>query len=195
MTVLEDRTEMAEITNEQALDEMFEALEREPFLEGYKIEIVEGAVYMTPQRANHWDIIAGIYDQLRTKYPRRRVLSDVRIDYPGDLNGFCSDVTLVAEDAKRTERGGFFCEDVEFVAEVISRGTGQNDYGPKKTAYAEAEVDVYLVIDPYQGKCHVYTQPKNSAYRIETTVEFGEEIDLTHTLLGLSLTTDDFSRD
>ncbi|MFF1712912.1 hypothetical protein [Streptomyces sp. NPDC058268] len=56
MTVLEDRTQMAEITNEQALDQMFEALEREPFLEGYKIEIVEGAVYMTPPRTNHWDI-------------------------------------------------------------------------------------------------------------------------------------------
>lgn len=186
---------MAEFTNEQALDKMFEALEREPFLEGYKIEIVEGAVHMTPQRANHWDVIAGIYDQMRTKYPRQRLLSDVRVDYPGDLNGFCSDLALVADGAKRTERGGFLCEDVEFVTEVVSRGTGQNDYGPKKTAYAAAEVAVYLIVDPYQGKCHAYTQPKNSKYRIETTVDFGAEIDLTHTVVGLTLTTDDFARD
>ncbi|RII11716.1 hypothetical protein DSC45_27785 [Streptomyces sp. YIM 130001] len=36
---------MAEIADRQALDTMFEALEDEPFLEGYKIEIVEGAVH------------------------------------------------------------------------------------------------------------------------------------------------------
>ena len=186
---------MAEITNEQALDKMFEALEREPFLEGYKIEIVEGAVYMTPQRANHWDITAGIYDQLRTKYPRQRVLSDVRIDYPGNLNGLCSDVALLAEKAERTKQGGFQCEDVEFVAEVISRSTGHNDYGPKKAAYATADVAVYLIVDPYQGKCHAYTQPKDGDYHVETTVDFGAEVDLTSTFLGLALDTSDFSRD
>ncbi|WP_229909540.1 Uma2 family endonuclease [Streptomyces flavofungini] len=195
MTVLEDRTEMAEITNEQVLDAMFEALEREPFLEGYKIEIVEGAVYMPPQRANHWDIIAGIYDQLRTKYPRRRLLSDVRIDYPGDLNAFCSDLALVAEGAKGTKQGGFLCEDVEFVAEVITRGTAQNDYGTKKAAYATAEVAAYLIVDPYQGKAHVYTQPKGGDYVTETVVAFGGDVDLTATPLGITLNTTDFSRD
>lgn len=46
-------------------------------------------------------------------------------------------------------------QDVAFVAEVISRGTGHNDYGPKKRAYAEAEVAVLLIADPYQGKVHV----------------------------------------
>lgn len=186
---------MAKTTNEQALDKMFEALEREPFLEGFKIEIVEGAVYKTPQRANHWDIILGIVEQLRTKYPRQRLLSDVRIDYPGDLNGFCSDVALVAEGAERTEQGGFLYEDVEFVAEVISRGTAQNDYGPKKTAYATAEVPLYVIVDPYQGKVHVYTQPKDGEYVTETVVAFGADVDLTATPLGLTLNTTAFSRD
>ncbi|MEU1018718.1 Uma2 family endonuclease [Streptomyces sp. NPDC005900] len=194
MTLVDDRIKMAD-NNTARLDEMFEALERGPFLEGYKIDIIEGAVHMTPQRANHWDIIAGIYDQLRTKYPRRRTLSDVRIDYPGELNAFCSDVALVAEGAERTKRGGFLCGDVEFVAEVISRGTGPNDYGPKKAGYATAGVAVYLVVDPYQGKCHAYTRPKDGDYHVTTTVDFGQEIDLTHTFLGLAFDTSDFSRE
>ncbi|MGW0536003.1 Uma2 family endonuclease [Streptomyces sp. NPDC003032] len=194
MTLVDDRIKMAD-DNTKRLDEMFETLERGPFLEGYKIDIIEGIVYMTPQRANHWDIILGILEQLRPKYPRRRLLSDVRIDYPGELNAFCSDVALVAEKAERTKQGGFLCEDIEFVAEVISRGTGPNDYGPKKTGYATAEVAVYLIVDPYQGKCHAYTQPKDGDYRVETTVDFGEVIDLTHTFLGLTLDSSDFSRD
>lgn len=194
MTVLEDRIEMAEESGELTLDDLFESLERTT-PEGYKVDIVEGAIFMSPQRDTHWEIIANIYDQLRTKYPRRRVKSDVRIDYPGHLNGFCSDVTLVTDGAERTPNGLWQCKDVEFVAEVISKGTGHNDYGPKKTAYATAEVPVYLIADPYQGKCHLYSQPKGGEYLSELTVAFGADVDMTTTPLGLTLKTDEFPRD
>ncbi|MFD8304311.1 Uma2 family endonuclease [Streptomyces sp. NPDC059690] len=194
MTVLEDRIEMADDSGELTLDQLFESLERTT-PEGYKVEIVEGGIFMTPQRDTHWEIIADIYEQLRTKYPRRRVKSDVRIDYPGHLNGFATDVTLVSEDAEKDEKGLWSHQDVEFVAEVISRGTAHNDYGPKKTAYAVAEVPVYLIADPYQGKCHLFTQPKDGDYVTETTVGFGGDVDLTVTDLGLTLKTDEFPRD
>ncbi|WP_141205593.1 Uma2 family endonuclease [Streptomyces griseorubiginosus] len=195
MTVLEDRTAMAESDNTSTLDEMFERLETMPVPEGYKVEIVEGTVYMSPQRDTHWEIILDIVEQLRTKYPRKRVKSDVRIDYPGHLNGFPTDVPVVAEGAVKTEGGHWAYEDVEFVAEVISKGTAANDYGPKKTAYATAEVPVYVIADPYQGRCHIYTDPKGSDYEVETKVAFGKDVDLTATPVGLTLRTDEFPRD
>lgn len=192
MTVLVDRIEMAEENDERTLDDLFESLERMPAPEGYKVEIVEGAIYMSPQRDTHWEIILDIVEQLRTKYPRQRVKSDVRIDYPGHLNGFATDVTVVAEDAEKNDKGLWLYQDVEFVAEVISRSTGANDYGPKKTAYATAEVPVYLIADPYQRKCHLYTQAKDGEYLTELTVAFGTEVDMTSTPLGLTLRTDEF---
>ena len=195
MTVLEDRIAMAESDNTSTLDEMFERLETMPVPEGYKVEIVEGTVYMSPQRDTHWEIIADIYEQLRTKYPRKRVKSDVRIDYPGHLNGFATDVTVVAEGATKSEDGHWSYEDVEFVAEVISKGTAANDYGPKKTAYATAEVPVYVIADPYQGRCHIYTAPKGGDYEVETKVAFGKDVDLTGTVVDLVLKTDEFPRD
>lgn len=195
MTVLEDRIAMAESDNTSTLDEMFERLETMPVPEGYKVEIVEGTVYMSPQRDTHWEIILDIVEQLRTKYPRKRVKSDVRIDYPGNLNGFATDVTVMAEGAAKTDEGRWRYEDVEFVAEVISKGTAQNDYGPKKTAYATAEVPVYLIADPYQGKCHLYADPKGDEYTTEMTVTFGTDVDLTRTHLGLTLKTEEFPRD
>ncbi|MDC2959749.1 Uma2 family endonuclease [Streptomyces gilvifuscus] len=194
MTVLEDRIEMADHSGELTLDKLFESLERTT-PEGYKVEIVEGAIFMTPQRDTHWEITLDIVEQLRTKYPRRRVKSDVRIDYPGHLNGFATDVTLVSQDAEKDEKGLWSHQDVEFVAEVISKGTAHNDYGPKKTAYAVAEVPVYLIADPYQGKCHLFTQPKDGDYVTETTVGFGGDVDLTVTDVGLTLRTDEFPRD
>ncbi|WP_329228799.1 Uma2 family endonuclease [Streptomyces canus] len=195
MTVLEDRIAMAESDDTSWLDEMFERLEKLPVPEGYKVEIVEGAIYMSPQRDTHWEIILDIVEQLRTKYPRKRVKSDVRVDYPGHLNGFASDVTLVAEGAEKDSKGLWQSKDTEFVAEVISKGTAANDYGPKKIAYALAEVLVYLVADPYQGKCHLYTQPKDGEYLTELSVAFGADVDMTTTSLELTLKTDEFPRD
>ncbi|MFG2969277.1 MULTISPECIES: Uma2 family endonuclease [unclassified Streptomyces] len=195
MTVLEDRIAMAESDDEITLDEMFERIEKMPAPEGYKVEIVEGTVFMSPQRDTHWEIIADIFEQLRTKYPRKRVKSDVRIDYPGHLNGFATDVTLVAEGAAKTEKGLWLHQDVEFVAEVISKGTAANDYGAKKTAYAKAEVPVYLIADPYQRRCHVFTHPKGDDYATETRVDFGTDVDLTGTVVDLVLKTDEFPAD
>lgn len=186
---------MAESDDRVWLDEMFERLEKMPVPEGYKVEIVEGAIFMSPQRDTHWEIILDIVEQLRTKYPRRRVKSDVRVDYPGHLNGFASDVTLVKEDAEKDPRGLWNCEDVEFVAEVISKGTAHNDYEPKKTAYAVAEVPVYLIVDPYQRKCHLYTLPKDGEYIARLSISFGSDLDMTTTPLGLTLKTDEFPRD
>ncbi|MEV7032630.1 Uma2 family endonuclease [Streptomyces sp. NPDC093272] len=195
MTVLDDRIAMAESDDEITLDELFERIEKMPAPEGYKVEIVEGTVVMTPQRDTHWEIILDIVEQLRTTYPRKRVKSDVRVDYPGHLNGFASDVTVVAEEAARNAKGLWRHEDVEFVVEVISRGTAANDYGLKKAAYAQAEVPVYLIADPYQRRCHVYTNPKGDDYATETKVGFGDEVDLTATAVGLTLTTDEFPVD
>ncbi|GAA2270717.1 hypothetical protein GCM10010145_01470 [Streptomyces ruber] len=195
MTVLEDRITMAESDNTSELDEMFERLEKMPVPEGYKVEIVEGTVFMSPQRGTHWHIILDIVEQLRTKYPRKRLLSDVRIDYPGHLNGFATDITLVTEGADTTDSGHWRHEDVEFVAEVISKGTAANDYGPKKAAYATAEVPVLLIADPYQRRCHLYIHPKDGDYATETIVTFGDDVDLTGTVVGLTLKTDEFPRD
>lgn len=190
MTVLEDRIEMAESGDELTLDMMFEWLEKMPIPEGYKTEIVGGHIFMAPQRDTRWEII----EQLRVKYPRKRVKSDVRIDYPGYLNGFASDVTLMTEGATRNGKGRWRCEDVEFIVEVISKKTAGNDYGPKKDTYAAAGVPVYLIVDPYTGEWHLHTLPKDGKYHGNARFDFGIEIDLTRTVVGLVLKTDEFPR-
>ncbi|MDN3266213.1 Uma2 family endonuclease [Streptomyces sp. MA15] len=194
MTVLEDGIEMAESGDELTLDMMFEWLEKTPVPEGYKAEIVGGHIFMTPQRDTHGDIVADLYDQLRAKYPRKRLKSGVRIDHPGHLNGFASDVTLLAEGATRNSKGRWRCEDVVFIAEVISQRTADNDYGPKKDAYAAAGVPVYLIVDPYTGEWHLHTLPKDGKYHGSVCFGFGTEIDLTGTVVGLVLGTGGFPR-
>ncbi|MFJ3232325.1 Uma2 family endonuclease [Streptomyces sp. NPDC086787] len=195
MTVLEDRIEMAD-ADTMGLDEWFERLERMPVPEGFRVEIVGGNVYMTPQRNTHWQIIRRILRALENRFGEDAILcSDVRIDFPGHKNGFCPDVVKLSDSAEEDDRGRWRYQDVEFAAEVISAGTAPNDYGPKKTAYAVAEIPVYIVVDPYQGRCYVYTDPKDSDYATMTRVEFGTDIDLTGTVVDLVLKTDKFPRD
>ncbi|MEU6218381.1 Uma2 family endonuclease [Streptomyces sp. NPDC047022] len=195
MTVLEDRIEMAD-ANTARLDEWFERIERMPVPEGFRVEIVGGNVHMTPQRDTHWEIIRRIVRALEDRFGMSvRVFSDVRIDFPGHENGFCPDVAKLSDSAKKDDRGRWRYEDVEFVAEVISEGTAANDYGPKKRAYAEAEVALYVVADPYQGRCHIFRHPKAGDYITETTVPFGEDLDLTDTVADLIIKTDGFPRD
>ncbi|MFF1479879.1 Uma2 family endonuclease [Streptomyces sp. NPDC058301] len=194
MTVVEtDRIEMAEIDNEPTLDAMFEWLEEMP-IPGCKTEIVGGHIFMTPQRQVHFEIIQGLIEQLRTKYPLKRMASDVRIDFPGYLNGFACDVAAMKDGAVRDDKGHWRYEDIEFVAEVISKGTASNDYGPKKTAFAAAGVPAYLIVDPYTGKWHLHTLPKEDEYHCTLSLGFGDSIDLTQTPVGLTLTTGEFPR-
>ncbi|QKW07215.1 Uma2 family endonuclease [Streptomyces sp. NA04227] len=196
MTVVaNDRIEMADSGEELTLDRMFEVLETMPVPEGTKAEIVGGNIFMSPQRDTHWEIIADVYEQLRAKYPRNRLKSDVRVDYPGFLNGFASDITVLAEGATKTAQGRWRHQDVVCVVEVISKGTAHNDYDPKKTAYALAGIPVYLIADPYQGRCHVHTSPKGDDYATETRATFGQDLDLRDTEIGLVLHTGDFPRD
>ncbi|GHD91438.1 Uma2 family endonuclease [Streptomyces naganishii] len=195
MTVLEDRIEMADADSE-SLDEWFERLKRMPVPEGFRVEIVGGSVFMTPQRDTHWQIIRMFLWAIEDRFGRKaKVFSDVRIDFPGHQNGFCPDVALLRDSAKKDDKGHWRFEDVQFVAEVISEATAANDYGPKRIAYAEAGVPVYVIADPYQGRCHIYTDPEDGDYADPTKVDFGTDIDLTGTVVDLILKTDKFPRD
>ncbi|WP_267246455.1 Uma2 family endonuclease [Streptomyces sp. PR69] len=197
MTVVEaDRIEMANSSDELTLDTLFEWLEKMPVPEGYKTEIVGGHIFMSPQRDVHWNIIRRIVRALEDRFGMdAKIMSDVRIDFPGDLNGFAPDVVLLSDNAEKNAHGRWNYQDVQFVAEVISKNTALNDYGPKKAAYAEAKVPAYLIINPYTGKCVLHTTPKNGDYDTDARFTFGDEIDLTHTPAGLTLATDDFPRD
>ncbi|WP_372409959.1 Uma2 family endonuclease [Streptomyces luteireticuli] len=197
MTVeLTDRIDVADSGDDLSLDDMFDLLERMPVPEGYKVEIVRGAVYMSPQRRTHWKIIRSVMHQLEDRFGRdAEINSDVRIDFPGYMNGFCPDLAKIADGAVADHKDRFPPSDVELIVEVISRATAANDYGDKKQTYAEAGVPVYVIVDPYTARCHAFMSPKNDDYHSALTVDFGEPLDLTCTSLGLTISTDKFPRD
>jgi Uma2 family endonuclease len=202
VTVLTDwtgRAEMAEREAPSELDELFELVERMQVPEGFKVEIIEGVIHVSPQRPRHWDIIRRIVQAFEDAYGMDvPVMSDVRIDFPGKDhgNGLCPDVALptLTREVEELDNGGIRFEDVEFVAEVISKGTAGHDYMEKKRAYALGGVGVYLIVDPYTATCHLHTDPTDGKYQQEVSFDFGEEIDLRAHGLDVVLPTERFIR-
>ncbi|MER6308178.1 Uma2 family endonuclease [Streptomyces sp. NPDC001739] len=195
-TIATDGMEMAEPTeNQQRLDGLFARLEgASP--EGYKTEIIGGTIFMSPQRDAHWLTIRQLLRALEDRFGVDvLVLSDVRIDFPGKENGFCPDIAKFADGAKKNALGRWRYQDIELIAEVISQGTAVNDYGPKKAVYAEAGIPVYVIADPYLGRCRVFTHPQDGEYLRDLTLKYGEPVDLTHAFPGFSISTENFPRD
>lgn len=50
-------------------------------------------------------------------------------------------------------------------------------------------------LDPYTGTWHLHTLPKGDEYRSVLSLDFGTAIDLTDTVVGLTLETAAFPRD
>ncbi|MFD5315948.1 Uma2 family endonuclease [Streptomyces sp. NPDC127098] len=193
--VMTDRIQMAD-TDDMSLDKLFELLER-MVPEGFRAEIVGGGIFVSPQRDTHWEIIRRFIWALEDRFGRKsvKVKTDMRIDFPGYKNAFCPDVVKLSADAEKDEHGHWRYKDVEFVAEVISRATAQNDYGKKREVYASAGVPVHVIADPYTRKCLVSTEPEGDRYREEVTVKFGDPIDLTGTVVDMVVPTHDFPHD
>lgn len=196
MTVeMTDRIKMGD-AEASALDEEFALLERMTIPEGFKAEIVEGAVVVSPQRSTHWKIIESVLLQIKDRFGRRaRTESDVLLIMPGYRNGFAPDLLKLSDRAERDSTGRWTHQDAEFVLEVISRETADNDYGKKMRGYASAAIPVYVVADPYTGKCHAYGNPEGDGYENHLAVKFGEDLDLAPLGFDMRLATEDFPQD
>jgi Uma2 family endonuclease len=175
MTVLQDRPATAETDEDDmmGLDEMFEYIEdghNPP--PGFKVQIIEGAIVMSPQRDVHALVIIEILIAIREVLGRKaKLLFDVRLDVPGWRNGFAPDVMLIRNDAGKLPNGSYRYQDARLVVEVVSRSSRKDDYGHKLEAYALGEIPTYVVADPKLGTVEVHTLPRVIS---DGVAEYGE---------------------
>ena len=166
------------------LDAMFAAVEETGTPEGYRWQIVEGQVVMSPQLALDSHLIFCLVGSVEDFVGRRssRVLSDVRADFPGYLNGFAPDAMLVAEGAKPIvgdfEEEHYRYQDVQVVAEVVSKSSCRTDHGVKLTTYAEADIPVYVIVDPFKALITAFSEPLGGVYQMINTHHFGAKFTL-----------------
>ncbi|MEU9955917.1 Uma2 family endonuclease [Streptomyces sp. NPDC050982] len=155
--------------NGPSLDEVvWQAWEAMELPEGYRAEIIEGAIEVSP---------TGRYSHSQIVFLLKEALGDFLRD--GDFaarNGtnvihercvWVPDLFIIARDAERyvTDDGlGLTAAGVRVVFEVLSSGhrNQDRDHVRKRREYARAAIPVYVIIDDYdhQGTVTVLTEPR-----------------------------------
>ncbi|WP_051830342.1 MULTISPECIES: Uma2 family endonuclease [Streptomyces] len=181
---------MTAMTTESAWD----ALDGVNLPKGYRVEITDGRIIMTPQGENQWEVILSASPQIKKQLAGHgRILSDVMIDFPSTLFGYAPDLAVIAPGAEHNSRGRYEWHDVEAVLEVVSPSSQDKDYVTKVRVYAECGIPIYVVIDPAEAACTVHTAPsRRGAYREAERVPFGNDLFLPLGDRTLVLETDEF---
>ncbi|MGV9878199.1 Uma2 family endonuclease [Streptomyces sp. NPDC003006] len=163
---------------------------------GYRVEITEGKIIMTPQGEYRWKVVLEAAPQIKQQLaPHGDILSDVMIDFPSSQYGYAPDLAIIAPGAERNRRGRFEWHSLEAVLEVVSKSSRDNDFAKKFRLYAECGIPVYTVIDPEAGACTVHRRPtRTGVYEDETEVPFGEDLVLPPTGRKITVRTDGFPK-
>ncbi|MEI5006864.1 Uma2 family endonuclease [Streptomyces sp. PmtA] len=137
------------------IDRLHSQLSRlEGMFPGYRTEIVEGAIVMSPVEPHHAKTIRAVWNALEAQL--------------SDEWDFISDVTIPFDDANE------LCPNL--AVEVVSPGSVRNDYEIKDRAYARRGIPHYLVLDPYKAHCVTLWNPGPDGYLGRDTLPYGKTV-------------------
>ncbi|QFG19966.1 Uma2 family endonuclease [Actinomadura sp. WMMB 499] len=89
-----------------------------------------------------------------------------------------------------------WAHETELLVEVVSQRNYRSDYEGKRERYARSGAPQYLLVDPRDGLCVLYTEPikAEGAYREVSKTAFGEPIPGIFCMDGADLDTSEFLR-
>ncbi|MFJ8183377.1 Uma2 family endonuclease [Streptomyces sp. NPDC096105] len=150
---------------------------------GCRVELVEGIVTVTPlARVSHQVVAARVHRRLCAAGPAWGVHQWWPVAVPSRLGIYLPDITVVPEEQHHgAEEGCLPATEAALVVEIASRATARVDRTVKARAYAEAGVPLYLLLDglaPGGPRGTLHGAPEKGAYRVLSSVAFGEPVEL-----------------
>ncbi|MFG2999256.1 Uma2 family endonuclease [Streptomyces sp. NPDC048340] len=148
----------------------------EDMFPGYRMEIVEGAIVMSPLKPHHNATIWALWTALRAQLPDDwGFLSDVAVPFDGD-NEFCPDLAVIPQPEVAKNLSAYSPDLIELAVEVVSPSSVRNDYEVKDRAYARRGIPHYLIFDPYKAQCTTLWNPGPDGYRGRDVIPYGETV-------------------
>ncbi|MBW5484691.1 Uma2 family endonuclease [Streptomyces bambusae] len=179
-----------------AVDErMIEVFDEHPELFGhYKIELLRGnIVMMAGPDWVHNLIVLSVQDQIPGGRWHRVQTQDVAI--PGESSEPQPDLVVVEKGAFKGPGRLVPAPAVTLAVEVVSKSSVEADYVTKRSMYAAGQIPAYLIIDPFEARCLLLTEPKGKGeeadYDVELKTKFGAPLALD-VLGGFELNTSEF---
>ncbi|MFI5688518.1 Uma2 family endonuclease [Streptomyces sp. NPDC051636] len=161
--------------------------------EGFKAELIRGEIVMMagPDKV-HNRIVQSVQDQIPAHRWERLQTQDVA--FPGENSEPQPDLVVMESGADDSPGRLVPAPAVTMLVEVVSRTSVHRDYVEKRSIYAAGGVPVYLIIDPFDARCLVLTEPVGSGrsadYQSKRTRKFGDPVPLP--FVGIDLDTSTF---
>ncbi|MCD0448996.1 Uma2 family endonuclease [Actinocorallia sp. API 0066] len=147
--------------------------------EGLQAELIDGEIIVAPSGTPlHWLLIWALIKQFDGD-DRWQCVAEQTLAHPRHQDRPEPDFLLYPAPIPRSAyQAPLSAEQVPFVAEILSRRNADNDVIKKPRLYARFGIPLYLVVDPFTGKCTLHLSPGGSGYREQRTTAFGDPIDL-----------------
>ncbi|GLW50972.1 hypothetical protein Stsp02_66330 [Streptomyces sp. NBRC 14336] len=161
----------------------------EDMFPGYRMEIVEGNIVMSPLRPFHNQTIVRLWTQLEDQLgPEWGFISDVAVPFSEDFE-FCPDLAVIPAAEQKRNLTAYSPDLIELAIEVVSPSSVRNDYEVKNRQYAARGIPNYLIFDPGKGHLVKHWNPGAEGYLGQDTVPYGGEIIVETKLARLTIDT------
>ncbi|MFJ9522680.1 Uma2 family endonuclease [Kitasatospora sp. NPDC101801] len=158
-------------------DDLLEAFLALETPEGFKAELIDGEIVVTPPPdGDHETAIGRIVWQIARQCPEG-------VDYaPGKgltvPNGrYIPDATFTRTDAMTGQESWWIPSGVLMVLEVTS-SRPEKDREAKRQGYAAAAIPLYLLVDRQRNEIVLHSEPHRGDYRTTTRVPVGDPLPL-----------------
>jgi Uma2 family endonuclease len=151
--------------------------------EGCKVEIIEGIVTVAPPPSYAHNLTAAkLQRQLYKTLPRDwGIFQTVGLTISGKRGLYLPDLAVIPEDALISPENRLVAGEAKLVVEITSRDNANHDRVGKTHGYAQAEVPLYLLLDPWHSArptATLYGEPRGGTYRTLGVIKYGETIHL-----------------
>jgi Uma2 family endonuclease len=151
-------------------------LEDIPEFDGYKIELIDGKLTLLPSATPFHNFIQSF---VGGAFVNQGWWAMTEQALTSPVSGFEPKPDVVVTTAERVagNPNPFPADRVEMVVEIVSSDKDA-DYLKKRVWCTASGIPLYLLIDPNDGICELYSEPHGGAYRTTRTSEFGEPVPL-----------------
>ncbi|GAA2294933.1 Uma2 family endonuclease [Streptomyces violaceusniger] len=142
----------------------------------YHAEMIDGEVYVSTVVASpHGQMVMAIGAQLMSKWC---VMTEVDTVYDGwhGATLLRPDIAIADPSHRGTRLKQFPADEIILVVEVVSESNPENDTEKKVKKYALARIPYYLIVNPIEGKCLLYSLPGGDHYRASLETDFGDPV-------------------
>ncbi|MGW6455434.1 Uma2 family endonuclease [Streptomyces sp. NPDC055078] len=161
----------------------------EDMFPGYRTEIVEGNIVLSPLRPFHNRTLLEVWGQLEPQLGAEwGLMSDVAVPFSEGFE-FCPDLAAIPVKERDRNLTSYPADLIELAIEVVSPSSIRNDYEIKDRQYAARGIANYLIFDPNKGQLVTRWNPGPTGYLGTDTFPYGETVTVRTTLGELKIDT------